>query len=58
MSYLESGEILSVISLFTYSCRGVQPAEVQKPQVLTSVRVCLGTTNYDGSPRFNKMKTV
>jgi hypothetical protein len=41
MSYLESGEILSVMSLFTYSCHGVRPAEVQKPQVLTGFRVIM-----------------
>jgi len=41
MGYSESRSILLVVLVFTYLCHGVQPAGVQKPQLLTGFRVIM-----------------
>ncbi len=41
MGYSESRAIFLVVSVFTYLCHGVQPAGVQKPQLLTGFSVIM-----------------
>lgn len=41
MGYSESRAIFLGASVFTYLCHGVQPAGVQKPQLLTGLSVIM-----------------